>query len=516
MNTRLLLFAASLGLLAASARALEARPDSDDDSGDQDHVVVMDDTLIPSTQTVQGDCVTVMGNAVINGHVTHDAVVVLGNAQVDGHIEHDLVVIGDLQLGPHARIEHDVVCMGALHRDPAAFIGHNMIQPWHGPSLTAPLRHSRSWWDAGGRRGQYLVFGHGVSWLWTISLTSLLISMVIAVIVPGPVHAAGELLVLRPGMVVLAGLAMVIGFPVALLLLMVTVVGIPVAIIMGPIAFIFAIWFGRAAIYSLIARRMTRENLHPALAVLAGAVVVMLLLFLPIVGVLCYLLLLFFAWSLAWAALFSSRSQAPAVAGIVPPPPPPPPPAAGFAAPPPVYTTSAAEPPPLAQPSPIVTPPPPVPPPPAFGAATFAAPPVATALLPRAGFWRRMGALFIDVLLVAIVSGILASMFEGNRFRGDHGGPGFFFLLLAVYAAVMWKIRGTTIGGIICHLAVVRLDGRPIDWSTAIVRALGCFVSLFVAGLGFIWIAIDPDHQSWHDKIAGTAVVIAPRHQSLV
>ena len=85
-------------------------------------------------------------------------------------------------------------------------------------------------------------------------------------------------------------------------------------------------------------------------------------------------------------------------------------------------------------------------------------------------------------------------------------------LLLAAYGAVMWKTRGSTVGGIVFDLRVVRLDGRDIDWETALVRALGCFLSLVAVGLGFIWIAFDPGRQAWHDKIAGTAVVRAPKY----
>jgi uncharacterized RDD family membrane protein YckC len=80
----------------------------------------------------------------------------------------------------------------------------------------------------------------------------------------------------------------------------------------------------------------------------------------------------------------------------------------------------------------------------------------------------------------------------------------------------MWKVKGTTIGGIVFGLRVVRRDGRPMDWATAIVRALSCFLSMVVAGLGFIWIAIDDDKQGWHDKIAGTVVVTMPKGVSLL
>jgi uncharacterized RDD family membrane protein YckC len=115
-----------------------------------------------------------------------------------------------------------------------------------------------------------------------------------------------------------------------------------------------------------------------------------------------------------------------------------------------------------------------------------------------------MAALLLDILLVGIV---LHSVHEGSHFE---------LLVLATYGAVMWKLKGSTIGGIICGLRVVRLDGRPIDWPTAIVRALSCFLSLAVVGLGFLWIAIDADRQAWHDKIAGTVVVRAPKGASLL
>jgi uncharacterized RDD family membrane protein YckC len=121
---------------------------------------------------------------------------------------------------------------------------------------------------------------------------------------------------------------------------------------------------------------------------------------------------------------------------------------------------------------------------------------------PRAGFWIRMGALLLDTILVAIVL---------HWFHGD-----LVLIGLGAYGAVMWKLKGTTVGGVICNLKVVRLDGREIDWPTAVVRALGCFLSLAVIGLGFFWIVLDEERQSWHDKIAGTVVVRVPKGVSLL
>jgi len=138
-------------------------------------------------------------------------------------------------------------------------------------------------------------------------------------------------------------------------------------------------------------------------------------------------------------------------------------------------------------------------------AAASVPPPAPAAITaPRAGFWIRMGALMIDIVLISVIVGIL-----------DLSGETF-IVALAAYGALMWKLKSTTIGGLVCGLKVVRRDGGEINWDTAIVRALGCFLSMVVAGLGFLWIVFDEDRQAWHDKIAGTLVVRTTRPESLV
>jgi uncharacterized RDD family membrane protein YckC len=114
-----------------------------------------------------------------------------------------------------------------------------------------------------------------------------------------------------------------------------------------------------------------------------------------------------------------------------------------------------------------------------------------------------MVALLLDALLVGFLMGVL----HVHHLE---------LVVLAAYGAVMWKLRGSTIGGIVFDLHVVRMDGRPVDWETAIIRALSCFLSLAVAGLGFFWIAFDDNHQAWHDKIAGTVVVRVAKGSPLV
>lgn len=48
------------------------------------------------------------------------------------------------------------------------------------------------------------------------------------------------------------------------------------------------------------------------------------------------------------------------------------------------------------------------------------------------------------------------------------------------------------------------------------MRGLASALSIIVFFLGFLWMLLDGDKQTWHDKIAGTVVVRSNRRMSLV
>ncbi len=123
---------------------------------------------------------------------------------------------------------------------------------------------------------------------------------------------------------------------------------------------------------------------------------------------------------------------------------------------------------------------------------------------PRAGFWERMGAAFLDVVFLAAIGA-----FAGLRMP-------WIFLVALAYFAGMWTWKGTTIGGTVLGLKVVRLDGQPLAFIVALVRALAAGFSIIVLFLGFLWIAWDSEKQGWHDLIAGTVVLRLPRGAPLV
>ena len=490
-----------------------------------DRVSVLGETHVLAEEKIDGGAIGVLGEVIVDGEVAGDAVSVLGETTINGSVNGNVVaVLGDVHLGPKAKITGDVVCVGGeVFRDPGATVTGKIIKKSVAGNKHFGPKFDR-WWNESFKPARLLGFTPAFDWMWVVTLFLVAFYVVLALVFPGGIRKTGDMLVRRPVAVIISSILTMLALPVLFILLLITVVGIPVALLFLPLAVVCAILFGKAAIYALVGRGLTNGRMPEAVSMLAGAFLFVLLYLVPVAGLLLSLLVAFLGFGCVVTAIFTSEKKPARPAAPVPPAAPPVAPAAAAPAAPlfpgdtaatapsapaaamafaaPAADTVASgptgEPPVVAAPAPATEPPrvyavPPV----------MAAVPPLSAALPRAGFWIRLGALLIDLIVVGVIFGPM-------------GAGAAIPLLLATYGALMWKFKGTTIGGIVCGLQVVRIDDRPIDWATAVVRALGCFVSLAVAGLGFVWVAFDDGKQSWHDKIAGTTVVIAPKGTSLV
>jgi uncharacterized RDD family membrane protein YckC len=68
--------------------------------------------------------------------------------------------------------------------------------------------------------------------------------------------------------------------------------------------------------------------------------------------------------------------------------------------------------------------------------------------------------------------------------------------------------HGQSFGKRFIGVRVVRIDGRPIDYQTAVLRHIvGYPLSLLLFGLGIVWMLWDRRRQGWHDKLAKTVVI---------
>jgi uncharacterized RDD family membrane protein YckC len=122
---------------------------------------------------------------------------------------------------------------------------------------------------------------------------------------------------------------------------------------------------------------------------------------------------------------------------------------------------------------------------------------------PRAGFWRRFAASFLDGMLLGVIYVPLAVI-------ASRGAGWMVYLLISgtYFTLLEGGPRGQTLGKMALGIRVIDFprDG-PIGYERALIRYLGRIVSLIPLYLGYLWMLWDTEKQTWHDKMAGAVVV---------
>lgn len=125
-----------------------------------------------------------------------------------------------------------------------------------------------------------------------------------------------------------------------------------------------------------------------------------------------------------------------------------------------------------------------------------------------AGFLRRLGALFYDLLLtIAVLFAATAVALTATR---NHLDPSALWFRLYVLGAVFvffgwfWTHGGQTTGMRAWGIRVESIDGAPVQWWQALIRFVVVIGSL---GVGLLWTLVDSHKQGIHDHLAKTRVV---------
>jgi uncharacterized RDD family membrane protein YckC len=455
------------------------------------------------------DAVVILGDATIAGEVDGNLVVVLGRVDLASTaiLRGDFVSVGGaVTAQPGASARRDFVVVGGAFNGPPGFmpggehvvIGGNLLGDWiqdFVPYLTRGLLWGR-------------LIVPDLPWVWGVVGLFFLLYLAINLLFEAPVRACAATLAVKPMTSFGAGLLVLLLVGPVCLLLAVSVIGLAVvpfvlfALLGGWIIGKVAVtrWLGM----SVVSEDPPDSRAQATRSVIIGFVLISIAYVIPALGLAAWAIvgvLGLGASALSFLSAYRRENPKPAPPAVdVPPPPVPATYSAPPAAPPPVPapTVSFAAPePPAAMADEATTR--------GGSAAAAAAIPLEAsqsvlATMPKALFRDRLAAFVLDIILLVLVVNIL---------RAD---PDEMFIpLVLAYHIGMWTWKQTTVGGVICQLRIVRVDGDRLTFADALVRGLCGIFSLAVFFIGALWILRDPDSQAWHDKVAGTYVVKVPR-----
>jgi len=134
-----------------------------------------------------------------------------------------------------------------------------------------------------------------------------------------------------------------------------------------------------------------------------------------------------------------------------------------------------------------------------------------------AGLSLRCSAFLLDYILTLLVPAVtlVLAVYVKRRWMAPTAANAIVIIGYLATAVVIffnfihfYMRRGQSFGKSFIGIRVVRTDGAPIDYQTAVLRhVVGYPLSVLFFGLGIVWMLWDRKQQGWHDKLARTVVV---------
>ena len=137
-------------------------------------------------------------------------------------------------------------------------------------------------------------------------------------------------------------------------------------------------------------------------------------------------------------------------------------------------------------------------------------------MVKNSGLLRRLAAILYDTLLVIALLMLMTTFFlisRGGEALQPYTLPHQIASLVVIYAFFVgfWTRGGQTLGMSAWRLRVEMQDGNPLPAGVAILRLVTASLSLACFGLGFLWQLVDRQSLTWHDRLAGTRVIMLPK-----
>ncbi len=134
-----------------------------------------------------------------------------------------------------------------------------------------------------------------------------------------------------------------------------------------------------------------------------------------------------------------------------------------------------------------------------------------------ASLWRRLAALFYDSLLLLaiwfIATALLLPFTGGEAIESNNPLlPTYLLFISFFFYAWFWMHGGQTLGMRSWRLQLQSLRPGQLSWLQCLLRFLVAMPAGLLLGLGYLWMLIDKEKLSWHDRFSETRIVQLDRN----
>jgi uncharacterized RDD family membrane protein YckC len=130
---------------------------------------------------------------------------------------------------------------------------------------------------------------------------------------------------------------------------------------------------------------------------------------------------------------------------------------------------------------------------------------------PPAGLFRRLTALLYDSLLLLavlfIATAILLPFTGGEALQHNPFLTTYLLFISFLFYSWFWMHGGQTLGMRSWKLQLRNINPGPITLWQALLRFMVAIPSALLLGIGYLWMLIDRDKLTWHDRYSETRIV---------
>lgn len=233
--------------------------------------------IMDSSATIGGDLTTGATDATLNGKIGRDLVIGSGTVNINNEVGRNIKAQSEtMRLLSGARVGGNIelVSKNDINKDPAAVVSGTI-------SHTQPKQ-------AAAKSKHFALFGFSVLWFLYWFGAMLLTAMVLVLITPRLFNSVTNRALPTPWKALLVGFVACMVMPIVIILIAASLIGLPLAFMLGLLWLVALLLSGPLFAYYL-GRLVLRRSTKPLLIMVTGSSLLIVLYFVPILGILAML-----------------------------------------------------------------------------------------------------------------------------------------------------------------------------------------------------------------------------------